>query len=171
MIIVFTVIEVLALAVWLTQVLAGRAALGLAILLVGLVLEYIIADNVVHRKPILNLAGVPVGAIAVFSVVETGIWGVWLLLARSILVAALAFLIAGLIVEHSLTLNVARRLPVFSILFYRQIVGLTLVESVAATLWLQQVLAVHPVVGIAILAVGSVVEHSMLVALEQRLIS
>ncbi len=72
---IFTLIEDIALAVWLALVRAGRQILGLGILFVGLVIEHILSYNVTKRRPLGQIAGAPILGILGFSVIETGIGG------------------------------------------------------------------------------------------------
>ena len=169
---IFTIVETVALATWLALVNGaantGSTVAGLAVLAVGFTIEHILAYNVVHGRGLLDLRGVPIAQKAVVSVIETGIWALWLILAdRNAIVAAIV--LAGLlIVEHTLSDNVFKGKGLFSRLIDTRTIGFSLIEAVGAAIWLALVVANLAIVGIIVLLVASFVEHSMAVALGRR---
>ena len=172
-IVVFTIVEVVSLAVWLTLVRSGLALEGIVVLAVGFVVEHLLSYKVINRRGLLNLTGLPVVKKAAVSLIETGIWALSLTLAtlnlapiailNSILAAVV--LAALLIVEHTLSDNVFKDKGLFSRVVDGRTIGFSIVEAAAAALWLTLVQANLAAAGIATLAVASFIEHTMAVSL------
>lgn len=165
---VFTGVEIVGLIVWLMLATTGAGAVGAAILFGLLVIEHIIASNVTGFRPLANLQNVPVLQIAVFSALETGVWVAWLLLTNVNQLLAAAVLGAGLIVEHTISDNVAKGQGLFSQLVDERTVGFSLIETVAAVVWLQQVGEGNAAGGIVVLAILSTLEHIMGIRLARQ---
>lgn len=172
----FTIVEVAGLVAWLALALQDQALLGLGILAGALSLEHIITYFVIPQLPKDLRAPFPLLSILAFSGIETVIWGVWLLLAQSLLnpftalnlFAAAAFLAIALLIEHTLSDNVFRSRGLFSKIIEARTIGFTIIEVVAASVWLLLVLVGQPVIGTAVLLVGSFVEHNIAVKVAQR---
>ena len=175
-IIVFTIVEVASLAVWLALVQSGLAIVGIVVLAVGFIVEHLLSYNVINRRGLLDLTGLPVLKKAVVSLIETGIWALWLTLASLNLlpVARLNAILAAvvlavlLIVEHTLSDNVFKDKGLFSRLVDGRTIGFSIIEAAGAALWLTLVQANLAVVGIGVLAVISFIEHTMAVSLGRR---
>jgi len=174
---IFTVVEVTALVIWLAlvrsvagiyRVSIGSLVTGLAVLAVGITIEHVLAYNVINRRGLLDLRGAPVGKKAVVSVIETGIWALWLALADLNGIVAAVVLAVLLIVEHTLSDNVFKDRGIFSRLIDARTIGFSIIETAGAAIWLVLVEAGQAIVGIAILAVASFIEHLMAVALGRR---
>lgn len=165
---VFTGVEVVGLVVWLMLATTGAGVIGAAILFGLLVIEHIIASNVIARRPLANVRDVPVLQIAIFSALETGVWATWLLLTGVNQLLAAAVLGAGLIVEHTISDNVAKGQGLLSQLVDERTVGFSLIETVAAVVWLQQVGEGNAAGGIVVLAVLSTLEHIMGIRLARQ---
>ncbi len=165
-ILVFSIIEVVGLAGWLflqdlqPGFLDVFGLLGIAVLFVGLFAEHIVTDNVLRSRSFVNLSNLPLGEIATFSFIETGIWATWLVLADSVnLPVSVVFLLLALFVEHTISKNVHERRPIFSRLFNAVTLPHTVVETVACSVWLVLARAAQPILGIGVLLVGSIIEH------------
>jgi len=104
----------------------------------------------------------------VVSVIETGIWALWLALADLNVIVAAVVLAVLLIVEHTLSDNVFKDRGIFSRLIDARTIGFSIIETAGAAIWLVLVEADQAIVGIAILAVASFIEHLMAVALGRR---
>jgi len=169
-ILVFTIVEDIAMIAWLALVRAGSQVLGLGVLFLGLFFEHLFSYNVVRNRQLSTQVPEPPVRrnIFGFSVVETGIWGVWLLLTAINQALAFVFLLAGLIVEHTLTDNVLKGKSLFFRLVDLRVVPVSIVETVGATAWLQLVDAGQVVEGIVVLVVLQFIEHVMAVALSRR---
>lgn len=174
---VFTVVEVAALAIWLALVRPDTGAfqadttslvIGLAVLAGGITIEHLLSYNVINRRPLLKLSGLPVGRKFVVSVIETGIWALWLILADLNALAAALVLAVLLIFEHTFSDNVFRDRGIFARLVDVRTVGFSIIEAAGAALWLVLVDADQPIVGVAVLLITSFVEHTMAVRLGQR---
>lgn len=172
-VLLFSAIEVTALVIWLAlqdmQVGAYDVLglLGIVILFAGLFVEHVVTDNVLHRRPLFNivygdkqgLGSFPLGQIAIFSAIETGIWVAWLLLYDGVDPGiAVVFLVAALFIEHSISKNVHERRPIFSAL-HATVIPHTLVETAACHIWLVLVRSAQLVLGPVVLLVGSIIEH------------
>lgn len=187
-IVVFTIVETVALGIWLALVrdvptVSTIAAIGAGILFVGLVIE-----AVVNTVAVNGLGDLPLGAIALFSVTEALIWIVWLAIAESrggLAGVAIAGVILFVLMlpQHSIEDNVLRGRGLFSNVLERGTTVFTFVEAVGGTVWLafvfrgSELLAAAgfesiPVsvpfvselgaaVGLGILAVALFVEHLM----------
>jgi len=64
--------------------------------------------------------------------------------------------------------NVFKDKGLFSRLADRRTIGFSIIEAVGATIWLALVQDNLAVVGIAVLTVGALIEHTMAVALGRR---
>jgi len=169
---IFTIVETVALATWLALVRGaantGSMIAGLAVLAVGFTVEHILAYNVIHGRGLLDLRGVPIAQKAVVSVIETGIWALWLVLADLNAIVAAVVLAGLLIVEHTLSDNVFKGKGLFSRLIDARTIVFSLIEAVGAAIWLALVQADLMVVGIVILLAASFIEHLLAVALGRR---
>lgn len=141
-IVLFTLVETVALGAWLALVLDGSmqsqtAAIGLGILFVGLLVEASLTGVVVNGFR----SRFPLGAITFFSVTETVIWAVWLLVAERLgglvgVTAAGVLLFVLMIPQHTIEDNILRNEGLFSQIFNLGTAGFSLIEAVAATVWL-----------------------------------
>jgi predicted small integral membrane protein len=174
---IFTIVEGLTLVTWLAlvrseagiyQVSTGSLVAGLALLVVGITIEHIIAYNVIHNRGLLDLQGVPIGQKFVVSLIETAIWALWLVLVRINAIVAAVVLTGLLILEHTLSDNVFKGKDIFSKLLDARTIGFSLVEAVGAAIWLALVLANLTIVGVLILVVASFIEHTMAVTLARQ---
>lgn len=169
---IFTLVETVALATWLAVVRGaantGSMIAGLAVLAVGFTVEHILAYNVIHGRGLLDLRGVPIAQKAVVSVIETGIWAVWLVLTDLNPIVAAVVLAGLLIVEHTLSDNVFKGKGLFSRLIDGRTIVFSLIEAVGAAIWLALVVANLAIVGIIVLLGASFVEHLLAVALGRR---
>lgn len=185
----FTVVETAALAGWLSFVrdaptVSVAVAIGLGVLLVGLVVEHVLTDFAVNGVAL----SLPRAEVVVFSASETALWAVWLVVAER-LGGAVGVLVAGVVLavllvpQHTIEDNVLRGRGLLADLADLGTAGFSLVEAVAATLWLAFVLrlaVVEPVlvgqlgavgadvVGLAALAALLFVEHTMGVRFSSR---
>lgn len=176
LIVVFTGIETSALAIWFDlshgePILSMAVTVGLGLLLFGLAAEHLLTDIAVNgrRSP------VQVGEIIAFSVTETVLWGIWLVLVE-FLGGVIAFgipflaLFLLLVIQHGVEDHVLggsnRTGPTIDAVT----VVISLIETVGATVWLGLVL--NPTVvedalggldaaflGLGVLAVMLFVEH------------
>jgi hypothetical protein len=191
----FTGVETVALVVWLAlvegvavegvPVVPRAAAIGLAVLIVGLFVEHFLTDLAVNG---LDLS-FPVGSAAFFSVTEGVLWAVWLGVADRVggldgLLAAGVVLAVLLVPQHTIEDNVLRGEGLFSRLLDFGTVGFSVVEAAGATVWLLLVRrgglleaplaeaglgTVDPaVVGVGVLAVALFLEHLIGVAFSRR---
>lgn len=182
----FTVIEVGALAIWLDLVgdaslLSRASALGLTVLVVGLVVEHVLTDVAVNGIDL----DLPTGDVLVFSVSEAALWALWLLVADrlggAIGVGAAGIVLALLLVpQHTIEDNVLRGEALLSTLLDRGTVGFSLLEALGASLWLAFVTelpitaglsgGLDPgVLGVTLLAVLLFAEHNVGVSYSRRL--
>lgn len=166
-IITFTIVEVITLVVWLVLARSG-SGIAAVVLAGGLTIEHLIAYNVVNKRPLLMLSGLPVIQKGLVSIAETGVWIVWLALTATSPVFAAMVLGVLLVIEHTLSDNVFRDEGILKRLVNPDTIMFSVVEAGGAAMWLSQVDAGQAVVGIAILAGASLVEHTMAVRLGQR---
>lgn len=142
----FTGVETVALGVWLFLVrdapIASRAmAVGLGVLLVGLIAEHFLTDLAVNG----SAASVPGGGAITVSLTETALWAVWLVVAervgglRGILVAGIV-LAALLVPQHTVEDSLLRGRGLLSDLADVNTLGFSILEAAGATLWLVFVL-------------------------------
>lgn len=166
---VFTIIEVAALASWLAIVRGaadiGSMLAGIAVLIVGFTIEHLVAYNAIHNRGLFELQGLPIGQKAIVSLIESGIWTLWLKLTGLNALVAGVELASLLILEHTLSDNVFKGRGTFSKLLDARTIGFSLVEAIGAVIWLALVDANLAAVGIVVLAVASFIEHIMAVAL------
>ena len=177
-IIVFTSVEVVTLVVWLVLALSATdvltSILAVVVLIVGFTIEHLITFNVIHNRSLLDFRGLPVTQKAVVSLIETAIWVVWLVIARLDVfngfdpVIAAAVLTGLLVIEHTLSDNVFTRKKLFERLAYSRTVGFSIVEGVGAAIWLALVDIDLALLGLAVLAAASFIEHNMAVSLALR---
>lgn len=185
---VFTVVETVTLGVWLALVrdepsVSTMALVGAGILLVGLVVEALINTVVVN-----GFGGIRLGVIATFSVTETLIWIVWLLVAERIgglagVAVAGVVLFVLMLPQHSIEDNALGGRALFSDVLHLGTAVFTFVEALGGTVWLALVLrgpellggvglgqvptipSIAPElgasVGLLVLAVALFVEHEM----------
>lgn len=186
---VFTAVETAALGGWLAFVddaatVSRAVAIGLGILLVGLFVEHVLTDVAVNGVDL----SFPAGKVALFTVSETALWALWLLVAdrvggRAGLAVAGVALAVLLVPQHTVEDSVLRGDRLLSDLFDRGTVGFSLVEAAGATAWLAFVrgdpavdrllvgplAAVDPaLVGLGVLAAALFVEHDMGVRFSSR---
>jgi hypothetical protein len=186
----FTLVETLALGLWLTlvvdaQLLSVASALGILVLTVGLVVEHIRADASVNG---LSLS-CPVKRSVGISVSEAFLWVLWLGVSESIggvtgIIVAGVLLAVLLVPQHTIEDNILRGEEPFSSVVSLGTVGFSVVESVGATLWLLFVFegrlfaglldaaglsSIDPgAVGLGLLAVVLFIEHDIGLALARR---
>ena len=186
----FTGVETVALVAWLALVadaplVSRAAAVGLAVLVGGLLVEHVITDLAVNG-PNLSL---PFGKVVLVSASEALLWVGWLAIAervaglRGSLVAG-AVLAVLLVPQHSVEDNVLRGRGAFSSVLTSGTVGFSVLEAASGTAWLLLVTrdaALEArladlglpgvdvaVVGVAVLAVGLFFEHVVGVAFARR---
>lgn len=172
---IFTAIEVITLVVWLVIALAATdvfsSILAAVVLIAGFTVEHIISYNVINRRRLLDLHGVPIAQKAVVSVIETIIWILWLALAgtdafdASDALIAAAVLAGLLIIEHTLSDNVFKNRRLFERIADKRTIVFSIIESSGATIWLVLVQTDLGILGIVILAAASFIEHTMALAL------
>lgn len=188
-VLLFTGIETAALAVWLAFVLdaptlSQMAAIGLGVLVVGLVVEHVLTGLAVTDR--LSFPGLRVVFI---SVTETVLWAGWLLVAEQVggltgVAVAGAALFVLLVPQHTVEDNVLRGDGLFSDVLAVGTVGFSFIEAAGATVWLALVLhgdrfaatlapitggVVEPAtVGLGVLAVALFVEHVLGVRFSRR---
>ncbi len=165
-IILFSIIEVAGLAGWL--VLAdqggGLIVVGIFVLAIGLILEHIVTDNVLHNRPFFNLSSLPIQQIVGFSLLETGIWVSWLLRWGVHPALATVFLAFALLVEHTVSKNVHERRVFLDKIIDVAVIPHTIVETVSCDVWLVLARSAHPILAVVSLLVGSLVEHTIAVS-------
>lgn len=186
----FTGVETAALAIWLgivrdVPVVSGAAVVGLGILFGGLVLEHFLTDVTVNGRD----ASLPDTAVIGLSASETALWAVWLAIAERIgglegVLFAGVVLAVLLVPQHTVEDNDLRGRGPFSGLLNLGTIGISLVESAGATVWLLFVFrgesvgsflrelgiaGVEPAtVGLGLLAAALFVEHNLGVSLARR---
>ena len=175
---VFTAVEVVTLVVWLALALTATdvliSILAIAVLIVGFTIEHLITFNVIHNRPLFDFRGLPVAQKAVVSLIETGIWVVWLVIARLDVfdgfepVIAAVVLTGLLIIEHTLSDNVFTGKRLFERIADRRTIGFSIIEGAGAAIWLALIDIDLALVGIAVLAVASFIEHNLAVNLALR---
>ena len=177
-IVVFTAVEVVTLVVWLAIALVAddvlESIIAVIVLIVGFTVEHLITFNVIHKRPLFDFRGLPVRQKAVVSLIETGIWVVWLVLARMEIFEGLEHIVAGvvlaglLIIEHTVSDNVFTRKRLFERLADKRTIGFSIIEAAGATIWIALIDIDFAVVGLAVLAAASFIEHNMAVNLALR---
>lgn len=189
----FTVVETVGLVVWLALargtvdvavpgVAAPAGTVGLGLLFVALFVEHLLTDATVNGLR----SDVPVVAALVFSATETALWGVWLAAAEAVGglvgVAVAGVVLAVLLVpQHTIEDRALRGEGLLSGLFDLGTLGFSVVEAVAASVWLALILrgdllaavgvsttADPALVGAAALAALLFVEHNLGVAFARR---
>lgn len=177
---VFTVIEVITLAVWLALVRSALAVyrrVAAVVLFIGLVLEHILQFNTARGRRLLDglvpldFSRLPIKGILGFSAVETAIWIAWLALSMAAgNVVGFVFLFTTLIAKHAIADNVIAGRPflAFRYLANGSIVTASFFEAIGGQAWLINVLAGNVVQGVVILAIFSFIEHLILILLAQR---
>ena len=177
-IVVFTAVEVVTLVVWLILALEASDALfsilAVLVLIGGLTLEHLITYNVIHKRSLFDFRGLPVGQKAVVSLIETGIWVVWLVIARQDIAGGFEHVIAAvvlfglLIIEHTISDNVFTGKKLFERLADKRTIGFSIVEAAGAAIWLVLIDVDLAILGIIVLAVASFLEHNLAVNLALR---
>ncbi len=177
-IVVFTAVEVVTLVVWLALALIATdvliSILAIVVLIIGFTIEHLITFNVIHNRSLFDFRGLPVAQKAVVSLIETAIWVVWLVIARLDVfdgfepVIAAVVLTGLLIIEHTLSDNVFRRKRLFERIADRRTIGFSIIEGAGAAIWLALIDIDLALVGIAVLAVASFIEHNLAVNLALR---
>ncbi len=177
-IVVFTAVEVVTLVVWLALALIATdvliSILAIVVLIVGFTIEHLITFNVIHNRSLFDFRGLPVAQKAVVSLIETAIWVVWLVIARLDVfggfepVIAAVVLTGLLIIEHTLSDNVFTRKRLFGRIADRRTIGFSIIEGAGAAIWLALIDIDLALVGIAVLAAASFIEHNLAVNLALR---
>ncbi len=169
---VFTIVEGVTLVVWLALARGagniGSMIAAFAVLVVGFTVEHIVAYNVIHNRGLFELQGAPILKKSVVSLIESTIWVLWLILVGINAIAAALALAGLLVVEHTLSDNVFKGKDLFSKLLDARTIGFSLIEAVGAGIWLALVDRNMAILGIAILAVASFLEHDLAVALARK---
>lgn len=187
----FTLVETLALGLWLTlvesaAVISAASAVGLGVLAFGLVLEQVLTDATVNG---VTASALPDGQVVGLSVSEALLWVLWLGIAErvggvdGILVAGALFAVL-LVPQHTIEDNVLRGADPFGSVVDLGTLGFSVIEAVGATVWLllafegarfTGVLAavglggVDPAAaGLGALAVFLLIEHDIGVALARQ---
>lgn len=138
----FTGVETVALGVWLAivgdaQPLSQTMAIGLGVLVGGLVVEHILTDLAVNGGDL----SFPVGPVILVSLSETVLWALWFGVAdqfdglAGLLLAGVLFA-AFLVPQHTIEDNVLRGRELFETLLDPGTVPFSLVEAAGATVWL-----------------------------------
>ena len=177
-IVVFTAVEVVTLVVWLALALIATdvliSILAIVVLIVGFTIEHLITFNVIHNRSLFDFRGLPVAQKAVVSLIETAIWVVWLVIARLDVfdgfepVIAAVVLTGLLIIEHTLSDNVFTGKRLFERIADRRTIGFSIIEGAGAAIWLALIDIDLALVGIAVLAAASFIEHNLAVNLALR---
>ena len=177
-IVVFTAVEVVTLVVWLILALEASDALfsiiAVLVLIGGLTLEHLITYNVIHKRSLFDFRGLPVGQKAVVSLIETGIWVVWLVIARQDIAGGFEHIIAAvvlfglLIIEHTISDNVFTGKKLFERLADKRTIGFSIVEAAGAAIWLVLIDVDLAILGVIVLAIASFLEHNLAVNLALR---
>jgi len=177
-IVVFTAVEVVTLVVWLIFALEASDALfsilAVLVLIGGLTLEHLITYNVIHKRSLFDFRGLPVGQKAVVSLIETGIWVVWLVIARQDIAGGFEHVIAAvilfglLIIEHTISDNVFTGRKLFERLADKRTIGFSIVEAAGAAIWLVLIDVDLAILGVIVLAIASFLEHNLAVNLALR---
>ncbi len=177
-IVVFTAVEVVTLVVWLIFALEASDALfsilAVLVLIGGLTLEHLITYNVIHKRSLFDFRGLPVGQKAVVSLIETGIWVVWLVIARQDIAGGFEHIIAAvvlfglLIIEHTISDNVFTGKKLFERLADKRTIGFSIVEAAGAAIWLVLIDVDLAILGVIVLAIASFLEHNLAVNLALR---
>ena len=177
-IVIFTALEVVTLVVWLALALIATdvliSILAIVVLIVGFTIEHLITFNVIHNRSLFDFRGLPVAQKAVVSLIETAIWVVWLVIARLDVfdgfepVIAAVVLTGLLIIEHTLSDNVFTGKRLFERIADRRTIGFSIIEGAGAAIWLALIDIDLALVGIAVLAVASFIEHNLAVNLALR---
>ena len=167
-----TVAEFTGLFFWVQYVDGGMVALGISIMVIGLLAERIAVyiairavygDNPPHPYIALNLIGAGLG--------ESLAWLLWLYLADSVdPILAAVVLTVIILIEHSIQLGYFRRGRRFAYITDPRTIVFSALEGVAAFFWLFYVRD-HALIGAAILFIGLTVEHIIqgsLLGLEDR---
>lgn len=182
---VFTAIETAALAIWLGFVqgeptVSTAAAIGLGVLIVGLTIEHILTAVAVNGLSV-NLR---FGAIVILSVSETILWGIWFEVSDIVggvtgFIIAFVVLAVLLVPQHTLEDNILQGRDLLSDIINLGTVGFSLVEALAATVWLALVLQPGlvggsianvdaAIVGLGVLLLGLFIEHFIGVSFSSR---
>jgi len=193
-IVVFTTVEVVTLVVWL--ILAEEATdplmsilsleafdplwsvFAVLSLIIGLTLEHLITYNVIHKRSVFDFRGLPIGQKFVVSLIETGIWVLWLIIARldtagldiggfEHVIAALV-LFGLLIIEHTVSDNVFTGKKLFERLADKRTILFSIVEAAGAAIWFVLWDFDQAVLGVIVLAGASFLEHNLAINLALR---
>jgi hypothetical protein len=182
---VFTAIETAALAIWLQfvrgePIISTAVAIGLGVLVIGLIVEHVFTDFAVSGVDL----DFPFGAIVILSVSETVLWGIWLEVVeivggRAGLVVAFGILVILLVPQHTFEDNILQGHDLLSDVIALGTVGISLIEAIGATIWLALVLQPGLVggsiagvdaalVGLGILGIALFIEHNIGVRFSKR---
>lgn len=165
------------------------AAVGAAVLVVGLVVEHVLTDVAVNGVDL----SLPAGKVVLVSVSETALWVLWLAVAERVggvegLLAAGAVLAVLLVPQHTVEDGVLRGEGLLSDLVDLGTLGFSVIEAAGATVWLalvvrpglfaptlSRLLAGTPAagtdpaaVGLGVLVAALLVEHSVGVRFSRR---
>jgi hypothetical protein len=154
--------------VWLGRVRASSVVMGIPVAALILLLTLLVEHSIMQRVENPDFTGKVFARVLGFTTLEVVNWTIWLtllpigasLLSTGSLIAS-AYFFVGFIIEHQITENVIAGRPYLS---FRNVSGLvtlgvvleTLSEGVGARLWIQ-----FGAIGIALLVIGSLVEHSI----------
>ncbi|MDS0258802.1 hypothetical protein NDI56_05270 [Haloarcula sp. S1CR25-12] len=187
----FTLVETLALGLWLTlvesaPVISATSAIGLGVLSLGLVLEHVLTDATVNG---VSASVLPDGQVVGVSVSEALLWVLWLGVAERVggvdgVLVAGGLLAVLLVPQHTVEDNVLRDVDPLQSVVDLGTVGFSVVEAAGATVWLLLVFeggqfagplatvglgGVDPAaVGLGALAVVLFIEHDIGVALARK---
>jgi len=156
--VIFTVIETLALVGWLGLT-PMSAALAIGVLLVGLFLEHVVALNNFKARSLFNFCSHPLGKLVVVTVTEVVAWVLWLMLLGTQPVVAAVVLFVLLAAHHVTEINTFLG-DGFFVEFprtLRKVLTFTAVEVVAGVLWI----TIGGLQGTVVLLLLLAVEHIM----------
>lgn len=161
-VVVPTVVETTGMQGWLGLAAAGLAPLGLGILAVTLTIEHALI-----RKFFGKLGFGGVARAFVVSVIETGLWGIGLVLWHINPILSSGFLVGTINVEHTIQDSYFKGLPLFSRLFNPRRLGVTAIEVVgfaAAMIVIGFLGPIGAIVGAPLFFIANLVEHKKIVA-------
>ncbi|PSP95619.1 hypothetical protein BRC91_01705 [Halobacteriales archaeon QS_4_62_28] len=147
LILLFTLVEVVALVIWIDilqgePLVSGAAFVGFGILSLGLAIGHLLADFTING---LDLSA-PAWTIIGFSISEAAIWGIWLAIASGAttvhgFVLATVVLALLLIPQHTMEDSAFRGDPPFRSLLDPGTAGFSVIKAAGATVWMMLVLS------------------------------